>query len=102
MVALASLRDEVSDGYTPHLQVVAAEQRRKRMEQGFAAPNLATLRAAIEDAAPTTAGDLQAVMLEELEVVQAKLDGHPADWRDDFFDDESRPKDEESCHHKIL
>lgn len=102
IAALTSLRDGKSDGYTPYLQVVAAEQRRKRMEQDFAAPDLAMLRGAIEDTAPTTAADLQAVMLEELEVAQAKLDGHPVDWRDDFFDEESRPKDEESCRHKIL
>lgn len=102
IAALVSLRDGISDGYTPHLQAVAAEQKRKRMEQDFAAPDLATLRGVIDDTAPTTAADLQAVMLEELEVVQAKLDGHPVDWHTGFFDGKRQPLDEEACRDELM
>ena len=51
---------------------------------------------------PRTAADLQAVMLEELEVVQAKIRAHPVDWRRGFFDDAGRPRGEEECREEVL
>lgn len=99
---LAALRDAPADGYTQHMQVVASEQAQKRVEREYQAPNLATLRAILADAPPATAADLQVVLLDELRVLQGKLDGHPLDWRKGFFDGADQPRDEEACRDEIL
>lgn len=99
---LVALRDAPMDSYTPLLKIVAAEQAQKRVEQDYASPGLDTVRAIVLDAAPATVADLQAVMLEMLDGVQRKLDGHPVDWRKGFFDDSGRPRDEESCRDEVL
>lgn len=44
---------------------------------------------------------LQAVMIEELEVAQAKIRGHSVDWYRDFFVN-SLPRDEEACRDTLL
>jgi len=99
--ALVALRDAPKDGYTEHLRIALAEQKRKRVEAEWVAPDLQTVIATIADQAPTTAPQLQAVMLEELAQVQAKIRGSSLDWYEDFFTD-SVPKDEDACRDTIL
>ena len=99
---LASLRDAPADGYTQHIQIVASEQAQKRVEREYQAPSFLTLHAILADAPPSTAADLQAALLEELRVLQGKLDGHPLDWRKGFFDEAGQPRDEEACRDEIL
>ncbi|MCR9057380.1 MAG: hypothetical protein NXI02_08600 [Rhodobacteraceae bacterium] len=99
--ALVALRDAPADGYTEHLKVAVAEQKRKRVEAEWKAPDLLTVIATITDQAPTTAPQLQAVMLEELDQVQAKIRGSSLNWYKDFFGD-SAPKGEEECRDTIL
>lgn len=99
--ALVALRDAPEDGYTEHLRIALAEQKRKRVEAEWEAPDLRTVMAAITDQAPTTGSQLQAVILEELAQVQAKIRGSNVDWYKDFFV-EGAPKDEEACRDTIL
>jgi len=99
--ALVSLRDAPADGYTEHLKVAVAEQKRKRVEAEWKAPDLLTVIATITDQAPKTAPQLQAVMLEELDQVQAKIRGSSLNWYKDFFEG-STPKGEEECRDTIL
>ncbi|MEH6725062.1 MAG: hypothetical protein V7703_02810, partial [Hyphomicrobiales bacterium] len=44
---------------------------------------------------------LQAVILEELMVVQGKIHSHPVDWYQDFFES-GTPKNEEACRDTLL
>lgn len=99
--ALSALREAKSDGYTRSLRVAAADQKRKRVEAEWQAPDLDTVAAAVADSAPTTSEQLQAVMLEELVTVQAKVRGDPLDWYKDFFDADG-PRREEDCRDTIM
>lgn len=101
IAALAALRDAPADGYTELLRVVGAEQRRKRVEADWHAPQLSALISAVTDAAPTTAGQLQLVVLDELVRVQRQLRGSDIDWYRDFFTG-ATPKDEEACRDSLL
>ncbi len=98
---LAALRDAPLDGYTDLLRTAAAEQRRKRAEENWKAPNLATVVAVIDDLPPTTPAQLQIVVLERLDEVQAQLVGSDVDWYHDFISAEG-PKPEEKCRDAIL
>lgn len=99
--ALTTLREAPADGYTETLRVVGAEQRRKRVEADWSPPDLATVATTVEDARPTTAPQLQAVLLEELKVVQAKLRGSDVDWYKDFYNG-ADPRKEDDCRDTIL
>lgn len=99
--ALVALRNAPDDGYTEHLRVALAEQKRKRVEAEWVPPDLRAVTAAIADQAPTTASQLQVVILEELAQVQAKIRGSDVDWYKDFFVG-STPKGEEDCRDTIL
>lgn len=100
--ALIALRDAPNDQYTDHLRIALAEQKRKRVEAAWVAPNLQTFFSAVTDQAPTTSEQLQAVLLEELAEVQRKITGHNLDWYKDFFTPAGVPKDEESCRDTIM
>jgi hypothetical protein len=100
--ALARLRDAVADGYTEVIQSVAAEQTRIRIEATYVPPSLDAIEAITRDQAPLTASDLQAFMLEELSVVQAKVKSDDVEsWRG-FFDDRGVPFEEERCRDHLL
>lgn len=99
--AFHRLRDAPADGYTDHLRIVGAEQRRKRVEENFRPPSLADVLSVTADAAPNTARQMQAMILEELGIVQAKLRGADVDWYKDFFD-RGVPRSEEECSDTII
>lgn len=73
MAALAALRDAPEDGYTTAIKRIAAEQRRKLSEEVFRPVKLDALTAVGADTAPTAAADLQALLLEEFEVLAKRL-----------------------------
>lgn len=98
---LQALRAEVSDGYDAALKVASAEQWRKQVEASWAPPDFATVAATVADSAPTTAAQLQAVLLEELKIIQAKVRGSDVDWYRDFYD-QGEPKIEDDCRDTIL
>ena len=99
---LHALRDAEPDDYTEFLRTVSREQAQKRAEERYEPPDVTTLADVLADNPPRTAADLQAVMREELDVVQAKLRAHPVDWRRVFFHDDGRPRNEEACRDGVL
>lgn len=99
---VARLRDAPADGYTEYLRVVAAEQRRNRVEAEFIPPTLDDIKAVVTDAPPTDAVQLQQVILEELVVVQAKVRGSDLDWYKDFYSDAGNPRIEDDCRDAVL
>lgn len=101
VIALAAMRDEPEDAYTELLRVASAEQKRKRVEARWRAPNFSTVRSVVSDAVPTTPTQLQLVVLEELDVVQRKLRGSDVDWYRDFADGNA-PHGEERCRDALL
>lgn len=101
IVAMKSLSEREPDGYSDHVKSAAAEQKRKAVETGWRAPELATVRAAVTDGPPTTALQLQQVMCEELEVLQRKLRGADVDYYKAFWDGDT-PRNEEHCRDEIL
>lgn len=101
IASLAALRDAPADGYTGYLRVVAAEQRRKRIEKDHRSPSLATIASVVADMSPTTPEQLQAVVLEELDVIQRKLKGSDVDWYIDFLDG-NVPRIEDRCRDALL
>lgn len=101
IAVLTALRDAGADGYTDLLRVAAAEQKRKRVEADWTAPDFTTVASTVADNAPTTPAQLQAVLLEELRVVQAKLRGSDVDWYRDFSKD-GVPRVEDECRDTIL
>jgi len=100
-IILEELRNAPADGYTDHIKIAFAEHHRKRAEAEWSAPALSAVVSAITDKAPTTSAQLQAVMLEELDEVQAKIRGTSLDWYKDFFS-EGVPKNEDACRDTIL
>ena len=73
IAAIGQLRDEPADGYTDVLKRIAAEQQRKLVEETFRPVPLKALAAVATDAAPQSAADLQALVLEELTVLASRL-----------------------------
>lgn len=101
VAALRRLRDYPTDSYTDTLKIVWAEQARKQVEEGYSPPSIDVLAAIASDQAPADAADLQAFMLEELEVVQAKIRSDDAEsWRG-FYDNEG-PLGEDACRDHLL
>ncbi|KGF81871.1 hypothetical protein IA69_09865 [Massilia sp. JS1662] len=100
--ALSRLAKASNDGYSETIKAVAAEQQRIRVESAYAPPTLDALNAIARDAQPASAADLQAYMVDELEIVQAKIRSDDAEsWRG-FFDDDGVPHDEERCRDHLL
>lgn len=100
-VAMKSLSGREPDGYSDRVKSAAAEQKRKAVETGWRAPELATVLAAVTDGPPTTALQLQQVMCEELEVLQRKLRGADVDYYKAFWDG-GTPRNEEHCRDELL
>ncbi|HAY92617.1 hypothetical protein, partial [Shewanella sp.] len=61
------------DSYTSWIKVVAAEQQRLVVESNYAPPTLASIKAITCNISPQSIADLQALIIEELEIVQAKI-----------------------------
>ncbi len=101
IAALTKLRDAPQDGYSAPLRIAVAEQKRKRVEADWIAPDLPTIAGVVADAPPTTGAQLQAVILAELHIVQAKLRGSDVDWYRDFYDART-PRVENDCRDTLL
>jgi hypothetical protein len=100
--ALSRLSEAITDGYTALIRSVKAEQERIQVETTYTPPTLAAINAIARDDAPSSIRDLQAFVLEELAVVQAKIKSDDAEsWRG-FFDDMNVPYDEERCRDHLL
>lgn len=101
IAAMAELRDAPWDRYTETLKGIAAEQQRKRIEADWKAPDFRSVAAALRDEIPTTARQLQAVVIEELVRVQAELRGSHLNWYKDFYVN-GAPRGEEECRDALL
>jgi hypothetical protein len=102
VAAMAGLVDAPSDGYTNHIRAIAAEQRRKCVEQGYSPPTIREIATILDAGPPGSAADLQAVMLENLNVVQAMLRGSDVDWYRGFLRENGRHEDEEPCRDELI
>lgn len=100
--ALDTLRDAAPDGYTETLRYIAAEQRRKRAEAEYRPPTITDIAAILTEGPPTDAADLQAIMLDALDEVQARLKGDPLNWYTGFYTEAGGHKDEETCRDELL
>lgn len=102
VATLERLRSAPIDGYSETIRVVVAEQARIRVESNYVPPTIDAIDSIARDRAPVDAGDLQALMLEELAIVQAKIRSDDAEsWRG-FFDDNHQPFAEERCRDYLL
>lgn len=100
--ALQELRDGPEDGYTELLQSLCAEQLRKSCEQSYKPLSIEQLTSFVNDQAPLTPKQLQSWVMEELEIVQAKIRANDVDsWRN-FYNDDLIPRDEEYCRDRLL
>lgn len=100
--ALERIRSAPVDGYSETVRVVAAEQARIRVETNYVPSTVDAIDSITRDSAPVNAGDLQTLMLDELEIVQAKIASDDADsWRG-FYDDKDLPFAEERCRDHLL
>lgn len=102
VIALERLRGGAEDGYTEAFKIYAAEQHQARAERHYVPPTLAEIKAVVDAGPPTTASDLQAVLLEAFDEVQARLKGDRLDWYSNFFREDGRHKDEEPCRDSLL
>lgn len=101
-MALQRLRDAPADGYSEWIKVIFAEQKRARVETAYAPPELDAINAILRNHTPVSASDLQALMLDELAAVQAKITSDDAEsWRG-FYDDNGVPFQEERCRDYLL
>lgn len=102
VAALERLRDAEADGYSETISIVVAEQARIRVEALYVPPTLDAVRAVARDEPPRVAADLQALMIEELSIVQAKIKSDDAEsWRG-FWDERGEPFAEERCRDHLL
>lgn len=100
--ALHNLRDQGEDGYSNQIKSVIAEQNQRTVEQRFILPDLKTIKAIIDDSVPTTIDDLQSYMIEELNVVQAKIRADNIESWKGFYKDSQKHHDEERCRNHLL
>jgi hypothetical protein len=82
--------------------MLAAEQARLRAEANYTPSSLDAIDAVLRDTTPITAGDLLATVIEELQIVQAKIRSDDAEsWRG-FYGDDGTPHAEERCRDHLL
>ncbi len=102
MMALEHLQNASPDGYTDMIRSITWEQARLRVETRYVPPSISAIEAIASDLPPITAADLQALMIQELSIVQAKVKSDDAEsWRG-FFDDHRVPYAEERCRDHLL
>ncbi len=85
--ALERLKNAEQDSYTDLIKTLQYEQKQIRVESLYTPPTIEQIKAISEDLPPQSISDLQAFILEELAVVQAKIRSDDAEsWRG-FYDD---------------
>lgn len=100
--ALQKLKDSSTDDYTDLIKTMLFEQKQMRAESFYSVPTLQSIKAITDDQHPQTIIDLQAFVLDELNIVQAKIKSDDAEsWRG-FFNDQGKPFDEERCRDHLI
>jgi len=100
--ALKRLRQAPEDSYTSWIKVIAAEQHRLVVEANYTPPPLAAIKAIICNTLPKSMADLQALIIEELEIVQARIKSDDVDSRCVFYDDKKYAHKEERCSSALI
>jgi hypothetical protein len=96
------LRQAPEDSYTSWIKVIAAEQHRLLVEASYTPPTLATIKAITCNNLPKSIADLQALIIAELEIVQAKIKSDDVDSRCVFYDDKHFAHKEERCSSALI
>lgn len=99
---LQRLRCSPEDSYTSRIKMVAAEQHRLVVEGSYTPLPLAAVKAITCHTHPKSMADLQALIIEELEVVQAKIKSDDVDSRCAFYDDNNFAHKEERCSSALI
>lgn len=100
--ALERLKNAEQDSYTDLIKTLQYEQKQIRVESLYTPPTIEQIKAISEDLLPQSISDLQAFILEELAVVQAKIRSDDAEsWRG-FYDDNAKPYKEERCRDHLI
>ncbi len=99
--ALQALIAGPEDSYSELIRHMAAEQRQKRAEESFAPVSAGRLGQLLDDGPPGNIDDLKTLVLEELEVAQAKLRGEDVDQVRDFWSDAGIPYGENRCRDRL-
>jgi len=100
--AIERLKSSNADGYTDFIKTMQFEQKQIRIENLYIPPTLQAIKAITNNFTPKSITDLQAVVLDELAIVQAKIRSDDAEsWRG-FSDDNGKPYDEERCRDHLL
>ncbi|WP_249409264.1 hypothetical protein [Acinetobacter sp. SFB] len=99
---LQKLKDSSPDDYTDVIKAMLFEQKQMRAESFYSIPTLQSIKAITNDQLPQTIIDLQVFVMEELNIVQAKVKSDDAEsWRG-FFNDQGKPFDEERCRDHLI
>ncbi|OTT68056.1 hypothetical protein CAT75_16900 [Acinetobacter baumannii] len=99
---LERLKNSEQDSYTDLIKTLQYEQKQIRVESLYTPPTIEQIKAISEDLPPQSISDLQAFILEELAVVQAKIRSDDAEsWRG-FYDDNAKPYKEERCRDHLI
>ncbi|PIL90524.1 hypothetical protein CA950_14100, partial [Acinetobacter pittii] len=100
--ALERLKNSEQDSYTDLIKTLQYEQKQIRVENLYKPPTIDQIKAISEDLPPQSISDLQAFILEELAIVQAKIRSDDAEsWRG-FYDDNAKPYIEERCRDHLI
>ncbi|MDM1273099.1 NACHT domain-containing protein [Acinetobacter indicus] len=100
--ALQKLKDSPTDDYTDLIKTMLFEQKQMRAESFYSVPTLQSIKAIMDDQHPQTIIDLQAFVLDELNIVQAKIMSDDAEsWRG-FLNDQGKPFNEERCRDHLI
>lgn len=91
---------EVEDQYTPAIRNARAGQLKTRREARFTPISLTELAAVVTTTPPQTISDLQAVTLDALDRIQAKVRGDDLDSVSLFYDS-TGPLDENRCRNRL-
>jgi hypothetical protein len=100
--ALAELRASRDDAYSTILQSAIAANHRVRLETQFQSPELSEFKSIFANLPPTSAADVQAIILSELEQLQARLAGDPLNLVNNFYTDAGTPRGENACRDQML
>ncbi len=100
--ALIDLRNMPPDSYSPTIQAAIAIQHRVQLEARFISPSISDLKAVLSDEPPHSAADVQAIVLDELVVLQKRLRGDQCNLVNNFYTDDGKPRTENECRDQML
>lgn len=99
--ALRELIAQPADSYSLDLLHMAAEQGQKRIEEQSEPLQPEALMALLADDPPSSIGDLRALVLHELSVIQQRLSGDDLDLVSMFWNDSGLPYIENTCRDRL-